>query len=211
MCIRDWESFKEFLEHDIQNCDLILNVEGYRVDEKKKSGYPQGIRNHCLLKSPQGNNIKCCDYFYLWNDKFFCLEFSDIALQLEYLTDIYESLLDKKTDKAQRHYLKKFTPQKHIQIEIQEKFVDTEYLLAHLYGSESTRISNLPSHKLPKYFFLIWHQKDLDNIDCARFLDFIQDKLKDKLARQPFVYLDINKIYFITLTIFQQKYCVDNE
>lgn len=79
MTARDWDSFREKLEHEINSCSISIDAQGYRVDAKK--GKPEGIRDHCCPETKDNPRLKSCDYFYLHEQKFFCIEFSDLHRQ----------------------------------------------------------------------------------------------------------------------------------
>ncbi|MGQ9444990.1 hypothetical protein ACTHGP_06160 [[Pasteurella] aerogenes] len=207
MTVRKWESFLEQLDHEIARCSIQLNTFGYRVDDKREA--PPGIREHSQVKDSQGNKIKCCDYFYLYEDKFFCLEFSDLYAQYEREDSFYQIALKNTDSRTQKRWLSKIKPIKTIFNEVNKKFLDTDYLLKHLYHKDFTLISGLPESTLPKYFFVVWHLGELDSIDTARLFDKLQDDLRNELTRRMFMHLDGEKIFIVPLNLFENRYCHD--
>lgn len=207
MTVRKWESFLEQLDHEIARCSIQLNAFGYRVDDK--IGALPGIREHSQIKDSQGNKIKCCDYFYLHGNKFFCLEFSDLYAQYEYEDAFYQTLLDKADDRRQKRRLNRFKPINVIFNEVNKKFLDTDYLLKHLYHQDFTLISDLPESTLPKYFLVVWHLGELDRIDTARLFDKLQDDLRNELIKRTFIHLDGENLFIVPLNLFENRYCHD--
>lgn len=215
MSARDWDSFKEKLEHEIESCSVSLEVDGYRVDEKR--GKPKGIRDHCCPTTEENPTPKSCDYFYLYENKFFCIEFSDLMRQYENENKTYQGLKAKQENKAERKMLKRTQPESILLDEYRNKICDTDYLLRIMYTSSPQLINNLPKESLPKYFFVVWHIKDgLSDIDVARFSSLLEDKLKNKLINEfkrrcsTHLPLTNDSIYFLTVDMFKERYISEN-
>ena len=218
MASRNWDDFKEPLDHEISPCSIVLSSEGYRVDER--NGGKQGIRDHSQIKDIAGNKLKCCDYFYLANGKFFCLEFSNLHRQYIDCNSSFNDItrVIKQLPKKEQRLLQHAHPEKIILNEIVKKFQHTDFLLKNIYDPNFHKITNLPDERLERHFFVIWYPhnetellsiygRELAEIDIARLFDSIQDKLRNELCCQLFAQLDGNQIFVIPLSTFSQKYC----
>jgi hypothetical protein len=218
---KNWKDFREVIEHEITPCDIILSSEGYRVDERK--GCASGIRDYSGVKDSFGNKLKCCDYFYLFNNSFFCLEFSNLYRQYIDCTIRFtriKNIISKKSKQDTKPILRLVNSKNIIFAEIIKKFRDTDFLLNKIYHTDFTQIGGLPDiSSLSRYFFIIWHfhneseinniykAQELSDIDIARLFDSIQDTLRNELCRQPFWKLNGEKIFIIILSEFQELYC----
>ena len=220
MMVRDWNSFKEPLEHEIDLCSISLDVEGFRVDAKKDK--PEGIRDHCCPETEGSPRLKSCDYFYLYGKKFICIEFSDLHRQYIDCNISFQKIkkIIKQLPRKDKRLIRDIEPDKIIFREVTKKFKDTDFLLKTIYDPKFDKIINLPDRELAHYFFVIWHHHKeneltefhyenelISEIDIVRLIDSIQDKLRIRLSQESVYKLESKDIYILTLKIFQEKYC----
>ncbi|URJ84748.1 hypothetical protein M9411_08605 [Pasteurella multocida] len=219
MKVRDWDSFRENIDHEMRRENKTLNKSAHRVDEKR--GGKNGIREYSQIsKSLDYSNIKSCDYFLVDTQKghFYCLEFSDLLAQKEPFSKVpYARILKdlRKNSMVERHVIKtikKITnPNYIIKKELIEKIEDTDILLKYIYSMEFSLINNLPSSSLDKYFFIIYCG-DGNSIDNIKFFDNLLDEMKiSALNKSLSIFnnreIKPNNIFFMSLDKFEEKYC----
>lgn len=213
--LKSWNDFLEPMEHEIRDCSLVLGTYAYRVDDCKDKF--KGIRSHCNIRNPENNQIvKTCDYFYIINDKFFCIEFSDLFSQKSKRDKSINIIKNAGLDKSEwTSIVNNSSSEIIISNELAYKITDTDFILRTLYsGKCSQSISDLPDENYSKYFLIVYYLPNSDEVDRARFSDSKndeftkeEDKLKSKLATQYFAHIKYEHIYWLEIRTFYENYC----
>lgn len=213
--LKSWEDFLEPMEHEIKDCSMVLGVDAYRVDDCK--GKFDGIRTHCNIRNPENNQkVKTCDYFYIVNEKFLCIEFSDLSAQKSKRDESINKIKKIGIDRSEWiNILENSNSDSIISNELFHKIVDTDFILRNLYnGNYNTLIANPPNENHSKHFFIIYFLPNSSEIDKARLSDSYNDefknviaKLKSKLATLPLQYVNSKEIYWLEIHTFQEIYC----
>lgn len=208
--LKSWNDFLEPMEHEIKDCSIVLGVSACRVDNN-------GIQDHCKVCNPVNNSrIKSCDYFYIVDEQFLCIEFSDLMSQKSKRDDSINKIKKIGIDKSEwKNILENSNSESIISNELFHKIVDTDFMLRNLYDGEyGNLIENLPNDKYPKYFFAVYFLPNSSEIDRARLSDSYNDefkgviaKLKSKLATLPLRYFNGDKVYWLEIRTFQEVYC----
>lgn len=210
--IKSWEDFLEPMEHEMKDCSIDLETSACRVDDdtRKKT---QGVRTHCKIINPHNNQtIKSCDYFYTIQKKslFLCIEFSDLLAQKTKRDESIKKVSQLEIDKSEKKQIIQCSESsKVISDELEEKFCATDFILRELYSEKSTKyIKNLPNTEYIKHFMIVYHSSNhVEDIDKARLFDRENDRMMRSLSIKTFLYLNYNRLHFLDITTFKDKYC----
>lgn len=209
--LKSWNDFLEPMEHEIKGCSIVLGVDACRVDN-------DGIKDHCKICNPANNNrVKSCDYFYILDEKFLCIEFSDLISQKSKRDDSINKIKKIGIDSSEwKRILEHSSSEVIISDEMYQKIIDTNFILEFLYSADGNKyICDLPSPNYSKHFFIVYHSPSkFDEVDNVRISDIKNDnfkseiqRLQSKLATLPLTQLNYKEVYWLEINIFQEKYC----
>lgn len=173
--MRSFNDFSERMEHEFRDLELSLIVFGFKVDG-------EGLKKYCKL-----NELKSVDYIYKENNKFYLIEFSDLATQrndnLKNIDYIKSSLKENKALLKKQ----KETEYNEINRELVQKYKDTLIIASTL----KNYLSDFPSDlRLNKYcvIYAPFHKEVEENrkVEITRFLDMLQSKITQAIPDEIF-------------------------
>lgn len=169
---RDIAEFLETMDHEFPNIELQVNKAGYKVDGN------DGIKKQCGL-----NNLKSVDYFYLYDRKFFVIEFSDFLRQRIAILNDVEAIKETTLDKNQKKRLVK-EHHKKIHKELVEKYKDSVHIL-NLMGRYSDQIPAEFAEQGRAFLIVVppilQHLPPAKRVQMLRYLKELRDKVSQAI------------------------------
>lgn len=179
--------YLEKMDHEFSDLNLVLNKEGYRVDNG-------GIKDHCNLQS-----LKSVDYFYIISGKTLLVEFSDIELQHDKITSDIRKIRSSDLDKQLKTVLVK-ERHKEISKEICGKYKDTLIIKNQL----SDHFPDVPDCMRPlskeELVIVVNNIKSQNKLEIARFYDSLRSKIITAIPKEM-----LGKVSFITIDFFHSN------